>query len=56
MNVLVIDDDILVIKSIDRVLKMNGYKVDLASSGQEALDLVKEHEYDITLSGIVTGL
>lgn len=52
MNILVVDDDILVQKSVNRVLKMNGYEVDIADDGQMAFEKSQEKEYDIVLCDI----
>lgn len=52
MSVLVVDDDDLVLKSLNRVLKLNGYDVTLAESGKVALEEVDKREFDIVLSDI----
>jgi two-component system response regulator MprA len=40
MNVLVVDDDAAVRNSLDRALRLNGYDVDLAADGVDALNRV----------------
>jgi len=40
MNVLVVDDDAAVRNSLDRALRLNGYEVDLAVDGVDALNRV----------------
>lgn len=40
MNVLVVDDDAAVRNSLDRALRLNGYEVDLAVDGVDALNQV----------------
>ena len=42
MRILVVDDDRAVRDSLRRSLAFNGYQVDLASDGQQALDPVGE--------------
>jgi len=49
-KILVIDDDILVARSIDKLLKKKNYEVCLAQSGKEALDLVTKNNYDLIIS------
>ena len=52
MSILVIDDDKLVAKTIDRALSIHGYKVETATSGDDAINKTKIHNYDIVLSDI----
>ena len=40
MKVLVVDDDAAVRNSLDRALRLNGYEVDLAVDGVDALNQV----------------
>jgi len=51
-KVLVVDDDTVVCKSIDRVLTNKGYAVITASSGEEALDKLNEEKYDVVYTDI----
>ncbi len=51
-EVLVIDDDAVVGRSFDRVLSRQGYKVSTALSGEEALDKIGEHDYDVVFTDI----
>ncbi|NIP18269.1 MAG: response regulator, partial [Xanthomonadales bacterium] len=51
-QVLVIDDDAVVGRSFDRVLSRQGYKVSTALSGEEALDKIDEHDYDVVFTDI----
>ncbi|GGM82143.1 DNA-binding response regulator [Longimycelium tulufanense] len=46
MRILVVDDDRAVRESLRRSLQFNGYQVDLASDGREALDAVSERRPD----------
>ncbi|HKI63691.1 MAG TPA: response regulator [Burkholderiales bacterium] len=51
-KVLVVDDDPIVGKSIDRILSPRGYAVIAASSGPEALDKLAREEYDVVYTDI----
>jgi len=51
-KVLVVDDDPVVGKSIDRVLSARGYAVITASDGPEALDKLAREDYDVVYTDI----
>ena len=46
-KVLVVDDEKLIVKGIRFSLEQDGMEVDCAYDGEEALNMVKEKEYDI---------
>ncbi len=46
---LAVDDNDMNLKVINNLLKLNGIKPDKASSGAEALELLKKNKYDIVL-------
>jgi len=48
-NILVVDDDTTVCKSIANVLENEGYTVDMAFSGEEALETVIKNKYAVVL-------
>ena len=48
-KVLVVDDEKLIVKGIRFSLEQDGMEVDCAYDGEEALDMVKEKEYDLSL-------
>jgi DNA-binding response OmpR family regulator len=48
-KILVIDDDVIVRKSHEAVLKANGYEVDVAENGQEAIKKSKTNLYNLAL-------
>jgi DNA-binding response OmpR family regulator len=48
-RILVIDDDATVRKSHEAVLKQNGYQVDVAQNGKEAIAKSKESLYNLAL-------
>ncbi|MBD3267386.1 response regulator, partial [bacterium] len=47
--ILIVDDDELVRKTIDRILTKHGHETAMASDGQAALKLVAEKSFDIAL-------
>lgn len=49
MKALVVDDEKLIVKGLKFSLEQEGYQVDCAYDGQEAIDKAKENEYDIIL-------
>lgn len=51
-NILVIDDEELVVESIKRLLKREGYGVTIAASGKEALEKIKDTAFDLIVSDI----
>lgn len=50
--ILVVDDDTLVLKTLEKALKVNGYEVDTASSGQKAIEMATSKEYETILSDL----
>ena len=52
VRILVIDDEAIIHESCGRVLKEEGYEVETALSGREALEKLKEKRYDLVLSDI----
>ena len=49
MKALVVDDEKLIVKGLKFSLEQEGYEVDCAYDGQEAIDKAREGEYDIML-------
>jgi two-component system, OmpR family, response regulator MprA len=60
MNVLVVDDDYAIRESLDRSLRANGYAVQLASDGTEALRAIEGEPFDAVVLDVLmpgrTGL
>ena len=48
-NVLVVDDDMSVCKSVANVLKSEGYTVDMVLSGEEAVEKMKKSKYALVI-------
>ncbi|MBM4400055.1 MAG: response regulator, partial [Candidatus Cloacimonetes bacterium] len=53
--ILVVDDDIVVLKIITNILQRNGYMTDTCQSGEEALSKIKADEYDLVLLDVQLG-
>ncbi len=51
-NILVIDDEELVTESLKRLLKKNGYSVAIARNNTDAMEKVKELDFDLIVSDI----
>jgi len=49
MRLLVVEDDVKLVRALERGLAREGYTVDLARSGDDALARAREHEYDAVL-------
>ena len=52
LNILVVEDDKINQEVIARILKERDYEVKVAGNGQEALEILKEKEFDIILMDI----
>ena len=53
MRILVCDDEILIRDLINDYCDNEGYECDLASDGQEAVDLCKKYDYDLIIMDIM---
>jgi len=52
LSVLVVDDEEILRSLLEKILKKEGYKVHLASSGEDALKTLAENPVDIMISDI----
>ena len=52
-KILVVDDDDHLRMVLDETLTANGYEVQTASSGQKALDLIKEQPFDLVITDLM---
>ncbi|RPJ01601.1 MAG: DNA-binding response regulator [Chloroflexi bacterium] len=50
--ILVVDDEGAIRYSISKTLQRVGYQVDVAASGEEALEMLEQREYDVVLTDI----
>ena len=51
-RILVVDDEMIVCESCKRILEEDGYEVEIALTGQEAFDKMKENLYDIVITDL----
>lgn len=51
-KILVIDDDILVLKAISKLLSIKGFSIKEAHSGVEAIQLLQAEDFDLIISDI----
>lgn len=54
-KILVIDDDLLVLVSLEKLLLSNGYEVCSCQSGREAVKLFESEKFDLIISDIRMG-
>ena len=52
MRILVIDDDLTVCKSCEKIIRKEGYEVDYSLSGHEALRMMAKASYDIVFTDL----
>lgn len=53
MNILIIEDEFLVLRSLTLLLKKKGHLVDGVASGREAIELIKSKSYDRILCDLM---
>lgn len=51
-HILVIDDEAAIRKTLTEILSFEGYKIDEAADGEQALKLLEQHKYDLALCDI----
>ncbi|KPK43041.1 MAG: hypothetical protein AMJ78_00315 [Omnitrophica WOR_2 bacterium SM23_29] len=51
-SILIIDDEQLVTKSLQKLLKKEGYNAVVATSGHEAIEKIKSSEFDLIVSDV----
>lgn len=51
-HILLIDDDLLVLKTVSNFLRRNGYCVDEANSAQEALEKIEKLRFDLLVTDV----
>ena len=52
-EILIVDTDTSILKTVSSTLKMEGHKVTTARSGEEAFELLAEKDFDLVLTGLV---
>ena len=53
MRILVVDDEKLIVKGLKFALEQDGMEVDCAYDGEEAVNMIRVHEYDIVLLDVM---
>lgn len=51
-NILVIDDEELIIRSLRRLLEKNAFAVLVAKNGQDALAIIEEEDFDLIVADV----
>jgi len=51
-KILIVEDETLITKSLQRLLKSHGYDVEIANSGHQALEKVRMSDFDLIVSDI----
>lgn len=46
MNILIIEDEILIQKSLQKLIQKRGHTVSVTASGIEAIEMIKQNEFD----------
>ncbi len=52
-RVLIIDDEPVILVMLKKMIEKAGYKVDLASNGNEGLDLLRSKPFDLVITDII---
>lgn len=52
MNVLIVDDELLLLRSLRRRLQRAGHQVVLATNGREALEALAHADFDVVLTDV----
>ncbi len=55
IRVLIVDDDGVLVRALQRVLVLQGFEVDAAMDGRSALTRLESHEYDVMLLDLRMG-
>ncbi len=52
-KILIIEDEILILKSLEIIFKSKGFEVDTTTLGKEGLDLILKNDYELILSDLM---
>jgi DNA-binding response OmpR family regulator len=52
-QILLIDDDELILKVINRILSREGYEVKTATNGKDAMELIEQQKFDLLITDIM---
>ncbi len=53
IRVIVVDDDVSILRVLKQLLKDKGYEVFTASNGKEAIDLIYENDFDLVITDLM---
>lgn len=53
LNILIIEDDDIMLKVVERILKREGYGVEIARDGKEALQKVQEKDFALIITDLM---
>ena len=53
LNVLIIEDDAVMLKAIDYILKKNGYNTIVARNGKEAFEIIDAGTFDLVVTDLM---
>ncbi len=52
-KILIAEDEVLMLKALEFKLKKDGYQIDVAVDGRQAMDKVKNNTYDLILTDVM---
>jgi len=52
-TILVVDDDVSILRTFRRVLEKNGYSIDTAETAKEALSKLRSRRYDLAIIDVI---
>jgi len=53
VNILLIDDDELILKVVNRILQKEGFVVKTAANGKEALEIIDREKFDLLITDLM---
>ena len=53
VNILLIDDDELILKVVNRILQKEGFVVKTATNGKEALEIIDREKFDLLITDLM---
>ena len=56
VRILVVEDSVKMAALLEKGLRQHGYAVDVVGSGQDAIWMATEHEYDAMVLDVILGL
>ncbi len=53
MKLLIVDDDVLMLKALKFRMNKDGYEVDIAEDGRKAIECIDTNDYDLVLTDVM---